>query len=222
VTDILALGAQPLEVLAIAGVLLVVALFAGLLVMLLIRGVRKFQREYEGRLRTFADELGLTFHEKTGPWYKSTPAHVTGTFRDRQVKLDHYTVSHGKSSTTYMRLVAGPVDCGEASVRICAENFLTKLGKMVGLEDINVDDGWFDEKYLIRGSSPDFARAALGDPEAREKISAVVDKSRGEIAIEKGQARWRAIGFGHEPRLLAVTLDALCDMADGAEGREEI
>ncbi len=216
----IALGTQTAEVLAIAGTLVVIAGFLALLVFLIVKSSRKFQLAYEGRLRTFADELSLTFHEKKGPWYSSTPACVTGTFRDRRVKLDHYTVSHGKSSTSYMRIVAQPVNCGEASVSISAENFLTKMGKMMGLADIKIDDQWFDDKYLIRGSSPDFACAALCDSDAREKISAIIDKSKGEMVIEEGQARWRAVGFGHEPQLLAVTLDALCDMADGVEAGE--
>jgi hypothetical protein len=214
----IALGTQPVEVLMIIGTLAVLAGFVALIVWLLIKAARKYQREYEGRLQTFANEMGLTFHAKEGPWYSSTPANVTGSFRGREVKLDQFTVSHGKSSTTYMRLEVRTVDSGESSVSVSTENFLTKIGKMVGMADIQVDQQWFDDKYLVRGSSPDFARQVLSEDDTREKISAVIDKSKGELIIEDHTARWKAIGFHHQPQLLAVTLDALCDMADAADG----
>jgi hypothetical protein len=203
----------------IIAAVMVTAFVAGivLMVVLLVRYGIKQMEAYVERLRTFAAEMDLEFTPQTGPWYSRKPPRVTGTFRDRQVKLDHYVVSHGKSSTTYMRMEVLDVDTGGQSLALSSENFLTKVFQAVGGSDVKLGDPGFDEKIYVRASSEDFAREVLADAEVREKALAVIGTSRAGLTAENRVVRWRAVGLHHDVELLVVALDLLCDLADGVE-----
>ena len=214
-THILALGIGDV-LLTVAAFGLIFVLFVGLVVLMILYS-RKFMQEYTARLQAFAEQMGLQLVAATGPWYNRTAVHVAGTYRGREVKLDHY-ITGGKHTKTYQRVEVKPVDSGPGYVSITLEGLGSLIASAVGIKDIQVGDERFDGKFLVKATSDEFARQVLSAPEAREKIIAVTSETRGAIFIQDGAARWSALGLKHSPRVLAVILDALCDMADAADG----
>lgn len=66
--------------------------------------------------------------------------------------LDTYSVSTGKSSTTYTRMRAPYVNADNFQFKIYPENFLSPLGRVLGMQDILIGDPSFDEHFVIQGN----------------------------------------------------------------------
>jgi hypothetical protein len=69
------------------------------------------------------------------------------------VVLDTYTVSTGKSSITYTRMRAPFVNLDNFYFKIYRSGFFSGLGKMLGMEDIEVGYEEFDTDFIIKGNS---------------------------------------------------------------------
>jgi hypothetical protein len=91
-----------------------------------------------------AERLGLSF--VPGTWRRA--AAIEGTFGALDLKLDTYTVSTGKSSATYTRLVVRGL---EGHLSIGPEGALSGLKKIFTGPDHETGDVDFDKAVLIRG-----------------------------------------------------------------------
>ena len=88
------------------------------------------------------------------------------------ITLDTYTVSHGKSSTTYTRIRAPYVNKDGFRFKIYRSNFFAKIGKMFGMEDIKVGDTLFDEEFIIKGNDRYKVQALFANDRIRGLIRA--------------------------------------------------
>ncbi|GFZ30040.1 hypothetical protein CSC2_05660 [Clostridium zeae] len=69
------------------------------------------------------------------------------------VVLDTYTVSTGKSSITYTRMRAPFVNLDNFYFKIYRSGMFSGLGKIFGMEDINVGYETFDEEFIIKSNN---------------------------------------------------------------------
>ncbi len=196
---------------------LIVALAFGALIWAVISYGQRQRREYIARLVDFARKAGLEFMPATGSWLTRRPAHVAGAYRDHPVVLDSYTVSNGKSSTTYQRMTVGPADLRGLDLKLGSENFLTRIFQAFGGSDVKIGDPRFDDGLFVRSDTPGRVREILSENALREKLAAVVQDARGGVRTEGGALKWAAAGTGHSPELLLLVADTLCDLADAAE-----
>ncbi|MBX3114244.1 MAG: hypothetical protein KF836_06730 [Fimbriimonadaceae bacterium] len=77
-----------------------------------------------------------------------------GKFDDCEYEAFHfqYTTSNGKSSQTHYFMVASIQVPGWFSrVKIGEEGFFHGIGKVLGMQDIQLDSSHFNEKYLVQG-----------------------------------------------------------------------
>lgn len=73
-----------------------------------------------------------------------------------------YTVNTGKNSTTIHHWAAtAPAGANWPMLRLTGENFLTKLTKKLGASDIQLDNQAFNDKWVVKCDSEDFAIVAL-------------------------------------------------------------
>ncbi len=89
-----------------------------------------------------------------------------------QITLDTYTVSTGKSSVTYTRMRAPFVNLDGFRFRIWRKSIFSNLGKMLGMQDIEIGDPFFDEDFIIQSPDPHRVRRLLGNPRLRALIAA--------------------------------------------------
>jgi hypothetical protein len=106
-------------------------------------------------------------HVKGGWW---TTDRVVADFTPWQVTLDTYTVQHGKSSTTYTRLRAPYMNRDGFRFRIYRPSIFTGLGKLFGMQDIEIGDPQFDHDFVLQSSNPPRLREFLDDPQLRALI----------------------------------------------------
>lgn len=78
------------------------------------------------------------------------------------VRLDFYVVSHGKSSTTYQRVIVQcPAHCLETATIYRETPLFSSIGKAFGGQDIIVNDPDFDEAFIIKSGDSDWLIQAL-------------------------------------------------------------
>lgn len=86
------------------------------------------------------------------------------------ITLDTYTVSTGKSSTTYTRMRAPYVNKDGFKFKIYREGIFSELGKIMGMEDIEIGYPEFDSNFILKGNDKDKVRTLFSDTELQELI----------------------------------------------------
>jgi hypothetical protein len=88
------------------------------------------------------------------------------------VTLDTYTVSSGHSHVTFTRMRAPYVNPEGFRFTIYRKEFFSDLGKLLGMQDIEVGEPEFDEAFIIKGNDEDRVRVLFGNPKIRQMIQA--------------------------------------------------
>ncbi len=101
------------------------------------------------------------------------------------IVLDKHTVSNGENSTTYTRLRAPFLNPVGFRFEIHRKGPFSGLGKLLGLQDIEVGDPEFDEAFIIKSNDEAFVRELLADPRIRQTIQAL-PRVRLEIKDNEG------------------------------------
>jgi len=68
------------------------------------------------------------------------------------ITLDTYTVSTGKSSTTYTRMRVPYVNKDGLYFKVYRTGIFSDMGKALGMQDIEVGNSAFDEGFIIKGN----------------------------------------------------------------------
>ena len=98
--------------------------------------------------RQLSEEIGAEFVEG-GFWKgKKVQVHV----KPWTITLDTHTESSGESSVTYTRMRAPYVNPEGFRFTIYRKGFFSDLGKLLGMQDIEVGDFEFDEAIIIKGN----------------------------------------------------------------------
>jgi hypothetical protein len=119
----------------------------------------------------FAAAIGGDFIE--GGFWRS--GRVDATHGQWTVTLDAYTVSHGKSSTTYTRMRAPYVNPDGFQFNIYRRGIFSNIGKWMGMQDVTVGYPQFDEDFIIKGNDEAKLRRLFANGRIRELITAQPD-----------------------------------------------
>jgi hypothetical protein len=102
-----------------------------------------------------------------GFWGKTV---VRAKHKQWTVTLDTYTVSTGKSSTTYTRMRAPYVNPDGFQFTLYRAGIFTGLGRMLGMQDIDIGEPEFDRDFVCKSNHPAQVIRLLGNPLLRELI----------------------------------------------------
>jgi hypothetical protein len=86
------------------------------------------------------------------------------------ITLDTYTVSTGHSSVTYTRMRVPFVNPGGFRFTIYRKGLFSGLGKLLGMQDIEVGDIEFDEAFIIKATDEWKVRELLSNPKVRQML----------------------------------------------------
>ncbi len=84
--------------------------------------------------------------------------------------LDTYTVSTGKSSITYTRMRAPYVNRDGFRFDIYRKTIFSGLGKLLGMQDIDVGVPDIDEAFIIRGNDEARLRTLFADADLCDRL----------------------------------------------------
>ena len=133
--------------------------------------LKQFRLKLFGPSRTdvwnaLAGEIGATV-EQRGFW---KGACVVADVPPWRVVLDTHTVSNGETSTTYTRVRAPFVNADGFRFTIHRKSIFTALGKLLGMQDVEVGYPAFDEKFVIRGNDQGKLRRLFANARLRELL----------------------------------------------------
>jgi hypothetical protein len=101
--------------------------------------------------------------------------------------LDTYTVSTGKSSTTYTRFRAPYVNADGFRFQVYRSGLFTELGKMLGMQDIEIGDPAFDQTYVLKGNDENKVRQFFSDDKLKALLNA---QSRIHMEVKDDEDGW--------------------------------
>jgi hypothetical protein len=157
-----------------------------------------------------AARTGLTFE----PGGLFSPMRITGTYRGHPLTLDTFTRRSGKNSTTYTRIMLSVNNPSALTLAIYDENVLSKVGKALGMQDIQVGDDELDRRFTIKGQPEPVIAGLLTSIGLRQKLlearSLHVDVKDRELHFEQRGAESNA---DH----LQFLFDLLSDLAEAVD-----
>jgi hypothetical protein len=113
-------------------------------------------------------EIGAEFIEG-GFWRgNKVQAHIG----EWTVTLDTYTVSTGKSHVTFTRIRAPYVNMDGFRFTIYRKSLFSGLGKLLGMQDVEIGDPDFDRDFIIKSNSATKAMALFSNEKIRRLIQA--------------------------------------------------
>lgn len=96
---------------------------------------------------------------------------VQATHGEWIVTLDTYVVSTGKTVIVFTRMRAPYVNPGGFRFTVYRKSIFSGLGKMLGMQDIEIGDESFDQDFIIKGTDEAQVRELLSNPKIRELIA---------------------------------------------------
>lgn len=117
--------------------------------------------------RQLSSELGGRYVE--GGLAKSDK--VQATHGEWIVTLDTYVVSTGKTVIVFTRMRAPYVNPGGFRFTVYRKGIFSGLGKMLGMQDIEIGDESFDQDFIIKGTDEARVRELLSNTKIRELIA---------------------------------------------------
>jgi len=120
------------------------------------------------------DEIWSQLSQEIGADYQKggffTSGKVIITYKQWEITLDTYTVSDGKTSHTYTRLRAPYVNQDGFRFNIYRKSVFSGLGKLLGMQDIEIGDAFFDEEFIIQGTPEEQVRRLLQNADICQRI----------------------------------------------------
>jgi hypothetical protein len=92
---------------------------------------------------------------------------VTLSHRQWVITLDTFAVSTGKVTVIYTRLRAPYVNPDGFQFNIYRKSVFSWMGKMLGVQDVEVGEPFFDDEFIIQGTTEPFVKQLLANPEIR-------------------------------------------------------
>lgn len=170
-----------------------------------------------------SEEIGGRYEE--GGFWKGDK--VTATHGDWTITLDKYFCAASKM--TYTRLRASYVNPEAFRFTIYRRGLFSDIAKWLGMQDVEVGNGEFDWKFIIKGNDTPRLKALFGQRKIRElilkqpRIHLTVEKKKGRRRVDFAESfyelRFHAVGIIKDRErlkglfeLFAQVLDQLCRM----------
>lgn len=117
--------------------------------------------------RQMCEQIGGEFVE--GGFWKGSKVQVH--HKQWTVTLDTYTESHGEhGGTTYTRMRAPYVNKDGFRFTIYRWGFFSDLGKLLGMQDVEIGEPEFDDAFIIKGNDEDKLRRLFANPRVRQLL----------------------------------------------------
>ncbi|MEM4347745.1 MAG: DUF3137 domain-containing protein [Candidatus Altiarchaeota archaeon] len=103
--------------------------------------------------------LGLKFSQEGFLSFVSNK--LEGTYRDHYLNLYTYLKQYGRHSRRFTKLIVKIKNQKGVSLKIYPENFISKIEKTFGMQDISLGNENFDKEFIVKGNNEKFVREIL-------------------------------------------------------------
>lgn len=116
--------------------------------------------------RQLCEQIGGDFVE--GGFWKGSKVQVH--HKQWTVTLDTYTESSGENNATYIRMRAPFVNKDGFRFTIYRRGLFSELGKLLGMQDVEIGEPEFDDAFIIKGNDEDKLRKLFANPRIRQLL----------------------------------------------------
>lgn len=189
------------------GVFSLFVLFFALIIFLATRGRRKFRKTLEN----LASNLGCSYRK--GGWLSSP--HVEGEYKGRRILVDTFTQDSGEdNSTTYTRVRVWHKGSLSGDISVYREGLLSKVGKVLGVQDIQLGNPTFDQEFVVKGKNVLEVKSLL-DVEAQHRLLEL----KIPLTIRPDVVYFDQTGYVNDKERLLGVINLMVWLAEKAEGR---
>ncbi|MCC7510070.1 MAG: hypothetical protein IT464_11975 [Planctomycetes bacterium] len=164
-------------------------------------------------------ENWATFAQRNNLQYMGTTyGGMSGWFGRTQIRINTITRGSGKNRSTYTQYhatVSSPMPSG---LVLYKEGFFSKVGKMLGGEDVQIGDPAIDAAFIIKAGDLLGAHKLLSIPPVKQALLAIVGRHPG-LRLDGRTLFWEESGVTHKYESLeanARDLAYLCETFDAA------
>jgi len=180
-------------------IVIVVIIISFFIVVAAVKYQSRRRKEREAALQIVAKQLGATL--EAGTFFKQPK--LKFEYRGYPTFIEFYSTG-GKHPTLYTRLLFHLSTHPAFEVHLYPERFFSKLGKLLGGQDIQIGVEQFDPMFMIKGSSEQLVKSMLS-AEVREAIfelRALTMNNHIDISTQKYGLRIQKLSWLHAPDLL--------------------
>jgi hypothetical protein len=173
----------------------------------------KRQREKLARMFTEAAErAGGRFTPGQHGFFKNVSPSITVHRDGTTIVTDTYVVSTGKSSTTYSRISATFALGRGPELHIRREGALHSIGKVLGMQDLQVGDPGFDETFMIKAPS---AAAVLRLLPRDERLALIHQLPGWWVRSDGSSVTMKRLGYPDSAGEVVTAVDVIAAVACG-------
>ena len=151
------------------------------------------------------------FEPPSGPWYRRSTMTIKARLHDVGVLVDHYTVTAGNVSQTFTRCRARALGASGMKLKVKKSGVTSGLGRSLGFQDLATGDTPFDERFVVKASDEDLARAWLDGP-ARD---ALMSLQHYQLELKGGELKGIRANVEKDPAALVQAINAVAALAAG-------
>jgi hypothetical protein len=129
------------------------------------------------------------------------------------VMAERAALREGRAPIQVTTISAGAEETGGLELHVFPEDAIAQMNKALGGQDIIVGEQDFDERFVVKASNEDLARAWL-DEETRRGIEACHPY---HLSLSRGEARATRAGLEQDVRLLEMTARNIALFAQGGQ-----
>lgn len=188
---------------------------------------------YKKLITQFSEEVGGEIVQ--GKW--GAGPYLIFNYKGFKLVYDYHVISTGQTTIVYSRLRAYMRSQSPFTLKVSKEGTFAKLGKMLGSQDIQIGDEFFDDHYIVKSNDDYLARKVLNNYEVKRRFSfkhsfnfAITDKDSMGIKKtenEKGLTFYTTHHVKHHVELQNLielfhsTIDVLLELNIITEGQTE-
>jgi hypothetical protein len=154
-----------------------------------------------------ASQFGLALNP--GRFLLSYPV-VTGMLRGHKMVLDTFMRGARKHRSTYTRIVITVDNPADLRLALSGETIFSKVGKSLGIQDIQMGDEEIDHRFMIKGQPEEGVRRLLTSAAVRQRLLAAPWVN---LELEGKSIRYERQGVEKNSERLHSLIELLSELA---------
>ncbi len=139
---------------------------------------------------------------------------VSGVYQGHNLTLDTFSRSAGRSSATYTRIVLNLNQPANLDLTLSTEGLFSKVGKLLGMQDIQAGDEALDQRYMIKGQPENLVLSVLQSYDLRQRL---LEAPSLYLHVHGQQVYYEKRGFERNENNLIALFDLMNSLAAAVE-----
>lgn len=120
---------------------------------------------------------------------------IEGELMNRPFSLRLYQQGSGKNKRFYTELNYGLENKYEYTLEVYKERIWSKIGKVVGMQDIEIGDPPFDSTFVVKSNDDYFATEVLKSQQSKDCFKMILNSMDGSFKLDGPKLSYKQLGL---------------------------